>query len=203
MTGLLQSPTVRRLLAVLPLVLALLQAPAAVAGAGEARATAERLVAHAHSAMIDPALSEPERNARLRQAIAETFAFDVWERFILLGKEGLLTEAQRAEFRSLLPGYVAGLYRDRFAEGLEAKPRIEDVRQVREDYLVRARIPRPETGPLPVDWRIRDFGARGHLVADVMVGGVSFLLMKRDELTGVLEQQGPQRLLEVMRSRSI
>lgn len=192
-----------RFLTILFLALALFVPDPARAAAPEARAVAERLVNEAHAALADPAMAEPARNAQLRSVIADTFAFDVWERFILGDRAGQFDQAQLAEFRSLLPGYVANLYRRQFGRGLEAKPEIEDVRQIRRDFLVRARIPRAEGDPLPVDWRIRDFGGRGHLVADVMLGGVSFLVLKRDEFTSILDRQGVEGLLDVMRRNAI
>lgn len=193
-----------RFLTMIGLALALaVAAPPTQAAAPEARAVAERLVNEAHSALADPAMPQGQRNAQLRGVIADTFAFDVWERFILSDRAGQLSEAELAEFRQLLPGYVANLYRRQFGKGLEAKPEIEDVRQIRRDFMVRAQIPRAEGSPLPVDWRIRDFGERGHLVADVMLGGVSFLVLKRDEFTSILDRQGPDGLLDVMRRNAI
>ncbi|MEO0823799.1 MAG: hypothetical protein AAF074_25750, partial [Pseudomonadota bacterium] len=45
--------------------------------------------------------------------------------------------AERAEFRALLPGFLADLYRKQFGKGLQAKPEIREVRPARRDFLVR------------------------------------------------------------------
>ncbi|MEL6575826.1 MAG: ABC transporter substrate-binding protein [Pseudomonadota bacterium] len=183
------------------LALLLAAAPAGAADPAAARATAEKLVEGAHAA-----LSGDEGAAaitELKATIDAAFAFDVWERFLLGSNADKLSEAERGEFRALLPGFLAQLYRDQFGKGLEGKPEIRDVTEVRRDLMVRAAIPRSNGKTLPVDWRIRDFGDRGHLVIDVMVGGASFLILKRDEFTALLEGGGPTALLEHMRQNSV
>lgn len=167
-----------------------------------ARQLAERLVEQAHGALADPGLDEAERRRRLREAVASSFAFDVWERFLLGERAAQFDDAQLAEFRSLLPAYLADLYRRQFGQGLESKPVIREVRPARTDSLVRAEIPRASGGPLPVDWRIRSFPDRGPLVIDVMVGGTSMLILKRDEFASVLQREGPEALLAHLRQRA-
>lgn len=165
--------------------------------------TAGRLVNGAYAALTDDGLADSERNSALRRTIDAAFAFEIWERFLLGDRAGELTDAQKEEFRQLLPGFIADLYRTQFGKGLQDKPRIEDVRKARRDMLVRASIPRANGKILPVDWRIRDFGERGHLVIDIMVGGTSFLILKRDEFLSIIDRQGPEALLAYLREHSI
>ncbi len=182
---------------------ACLAAPAGAATPEAARATAEELVEEAHGALADPALSEAEKNARLKEAVDEAFAFDVWERFLLGERIEEFSEEERTAFREKLPGFLAHLYRSQFGKGLEAKPEITGMREARNDVLVSAGIPRANGRTLPVDWRIRDFGERGHLVIDVMVGGVSFLVLKREEFAEILRTRGPEGLLAYMEENSL
>ncbi len=184
--------------------LALAPGPAgAEADPEAARATAEALVEGAHGALADPDLAPEARDGRLKAAVADAFAFDIWERFLLGDRAEALTEAERAEFRARLPGFLAHLYKSQFGKGLEAKPEIRETRPVRSDILVSAGIPRANDKMLPVDWRIRDFGARGHLVIDVMVGGVSFLVLKREEFGEILKERGAEGLLAFMKENSL
>ncbi len=185
------------------LLAALWAQPAPAADAVAAETTAEALVDGAHGALADANLSEAERNARLRAAVSEAFAFDVWERFLLGDRAEALSDAERTAFRDALPGFLAHLYKTQFGKGLEAKPEIGGVREARRDLLVSASIPRANGRALPVDWRIRDFGARGHLVIDVMVGGVSFLVLKREEFAEILKERGPDGLLSFMAKNSL
>lgn len=162
-------------------------------------AVARALLMETHGAMAAEGLGEAERFARVKQAVAEAFAFELWERFLVGDRE--LTAEERETFRELLPGFLARLYADQFAKGLAGEPEILGAREVRRDVLVEARMPRAEAPPLPVDYRLREIEGRGPLVIDVMVGGVSFLLLKRDEFRALIEKEGVAGLLGFMRER--
>ncbi|MEM6487736.1 MAG: ABC transporter substrate-binding protein [Pseudomonadota bacterium] len=168
-----------------------------------ARATASTLVAAAHTALSDTARPEAERLADLQAAIDSTFAFDIWRRFLLDDATQTMTDAQRTEVESLLPGFLANLYRTQFSRGLNEAPALGDTRPVRRDIMVAVRFPRANGETLPTEWRIRDFGERGHLVIDVMVGGASFLQLKRDEFTAILRDGGSDALIAHMRANAI
>jgi phospholipid transport system substrate-binding protein len=161
-------------------------------------AVARTLLMATHGAMAAEGLGEAERFTRVKQAVAEAFAFDIWERFLVGDRE--LTEAERETFRALLPGFLARLYADQFAKGLAGEPEILGAREVRRDVLVEARMPRAAAPPLPVDYRLRAIEGRGPQVIDVMVGGVSFLLLKRDEFKALIEKDGVEGLLSFMRA---
>jgi len=191
-----------RLLAAI-LFAAALALPAAAAEREAALETARTLVEGAHGALTAEGLDAAARDSRLKETIAEAFAFDIWERFLLGDRAESLNEEQRTAFRALLPGFLADLYKRQFGKGLEEKPEIRETRPARRDILVRAAIPREDADPLPVDWRIREFAERGHLVIDVMVGGISFLVLKREEFAALLEREGPEALLRHMRANSL
>lgn len=166
-----------------------------------ARTVAATLVEGAHAAMSDTAVDPVARATALKQAISTAFAFDIWERFLVGDRN--LDAASLEEFRSLLPGFLAKLYWDQFGKGLEAAPMIGESRTVRRDVMVAAAIPRADGKPLPVEYRVREFPDRGPLVIDVMVGGISFLVLKREEFSALIDQGGAARLLAYMRENSI
>jgi len=185
--------------------LAILMA-AAPARAGEtearaARAVAETLLQGSYDAMTAADLDGSARLARLTGVGARAFAFDSWER-VLVGDRGL-TPAQLDEFRGLLPGFLARLYADRFGKGLEAAPEISGTRSVRRDVMVAAAIPRANGKSLPVECRVRAFADRGPLVIDIMVGGISFLVLKRDEFKALIDDRGIDGLLAYMRENAV
>jgi ABC-type transporter MlaC component len=178
---------------------ALISAAPAAAGEAEeqaALAVTRTLVSEAHAAMTASGLDASARFARLKQVISDSFAFDIWERFLVGDRD--LTPAQLNEFRGLLPGFLARLYANQFGKGLEAAPAISGARAVREDIMVAAEIPRATGKALPVDYRVREFGERGPLVIDVMVAGISFLVLKRDEFKGLIDSRGIDGLLDFM-----
>lgn len=155
--------------------------------------TARLLVQKAHGALANGGLSEKQRFSRLESAVRQTFAFSVWETF-LLGKNAKdLNSKQRSQFRKLLPKYLARLYMNQFGKGLRNKPEIGSAKTVRKDVLVRAQIPRANGSNLPVDWRLRRVSGRARII-DFMVGGTSFLVLKRAEFNSVIKRSGPDQL---------
>lgn len=166
---------------------------AQTSGERAAMKTANVLVKKAHGALANSGLSEGQRLSRLESAVRQTFAFSVWETFLLGKNAKLLSRKQRSQFRRLLPKYLAKLYMNQFGKGLRNKPEIGAAKTVRKDVLVRARIPRSNGGSLPVDWRLRRVKG-GYRVIDFMVGGTSFLVLKRAEFNSVIKRAGPDKL---------
>ena len=68
--------------------------------------------------------------------------------------------------------------------------------------MVAAAIPRANGKSLPVEYRVREFAGRGALVIDVMVGGISFLVLKRDEFKALIKARGIDGLLAYMRENA-
>ena len=176
--------------------------PAVHAAAAEkedrAVAATEQLLTDAHAA-----LTGAGGDAALREAIDRAFAFDVWERFLIENREGEFTPEQRERFRALLPGYLAYLYQNQFDRGLDTPPAVGAAKPARNDVLVSATFKRANGADLPVEWRIREFPEQGPQVIDVMVGGTSFLLLKRDEFTAIIDDRGAEGLLDHMEQHSL
>ena len=173
--------------------------PAAAAEKEErALAATEQLLAEAHAA-----LTGAGGDAALRQAIDNAFAFDVWERFLIESRAEAFTPEQRERFRELLPGFLAYLYQNQFDKGLDTPPTLGQAKPARNDVLVSATFKRANGRDLPVDWRLREFPNEGPQVIDVMVGGTSFLLLKRDEFAAIIDKSGAEGLLAYMQQHSL
>ena len=142
-------------------------------------------------------------DAALRQAIENAFDFDIWERFLIENRADKFTPEQKAKFRELLPGYLAYLYHQQFDKGLDTPPTLGEAKPARKDVLVSAKFKRANGQDLPVDWRLREMPNHGPQVIDVMVGGTSFLLLKRDEFAAIVDKQGADGLLEYMQQHSL
>ncbi len=180
--------------------LALALALPAAAAEKESRAleATERLLSDAHAA-----LTGTGGDAALRQAIDRAFAFDVWERFLIENRADEFTPDERERFRALLPGYLAYLYRNQFDRGLDTPPAVGEAKPARSDVLVSATFKRANGGDLPVDWRLREVPEQGMQVIDVMVGGTSFLLLKREEFAAIVDKSGAEGLLDFMEQHSL
>jgi ABC-type transporter MlaC component len=163
----------------------------------QALAKTQTLLTEAHTALTS------NSNAELRRAIDDAFAFEVWERFLIENRADAFTPEQRERFRELLPGYLAYLYHNQFDKGLDTPPTLGEAKPARSDVLVSAKFKRANGQDLPVDWRLRDFPNEGPQVIDVMVGGTSFLLLKRDEFASIIDKRGADGLLEYMQQHSL
>ena len=171
-----------------------------LAGDRESRATSvvQVLLADAHRAQAS------DTNApALRGAVSSAFAFDIWERFLIEDHASQFTAQQRQQFTAMLPGFLAHLYQQQFSRGLDQAPVVGHSRKVRRDTMVASQFPRRTGGTLKVEWRVRDIPDRGSRVIDVMVGGTSFLLLKREEFGNIISRDGPQGLLDHMRKNSL
>lgn len=161
-----------------------------------ARATTQQLVTTANVALTG------SDNAGLRSAIQNAFDFDVWERFLTEPRADQFSPEQRERFRQLLPGYLAYLYSEQFDRGMATPPIVGEVKPARKDMLVSATFKRANGRDLPVQWRLRETGGQPRVI-DVMVGGTSFLLLKRDEFTSMIDRGGVDALLSHMQQNSL
>ncbi len=163
----------------------------------DALAVTEKLLNGAHDV-----LASGGGGPALRNVISGAFAFDIWERYLIDQRKDAFNTDQRREFKSLLPGFMAFLYHKQFDKGLNQAPALGDARKVRRDVMVGSTFQRVGGGNLPVDWRLRHFPDRGARVIDIMVAGTSFLVLKREEFTAIIDNGGADAVLTHMRQNS-
>lgn len=161
-----------------------------------ARAVTQELLSRANQALATG------DNAALRDAIGDAFDFDVWVRFLTAPRADRFKPDELAGFRVLLPGYLAYLYSEQFDRGLATPPEVGEARPARGDVLVSATFQRANGDDLPVEWRLRGT-PDGPRVIDVMVGGTSFLLLKRAEFLSIIDRGGVGSLLTFMENHAL
>ena len=138
--------------------------------------------------------------AELPTAIMPYFDFDWWTEFLIKSRRKQFTQDQFRQVRQMMPGYIAHLYHQRFSDGLDRQPSVQGSRPVSRSVLVETRFYR-SSGKLEVKWRVRDRRRRAQ-VYDIMVGGISFVLMTRDEFVAIIDRSGPQGLISYLESVS-
>ena len=138
--------------------------------------------------------------AQLPSAIMPYFDFDWWTEFLIKTRRDRFTQDQFGRVRQLMPGYIAHLYHKRFSDGLDRQPSVHGSRSVNRSVLVETQFYRAG-GKLEVKWRVRDRSRRAQ-VYDIMVGGISFVLMTRDEFVAIVDRSGPQGLISYLESVS-
>lgn len=138
----------------------------------------------------------------LQDAISPYFAFELWGRFLIQPRKDVLNIKQQRAVRQLLPGFMAHLYYAQFSKGFDQSPSVNGARSVRKDMMVSSGFPRSNGSTLEVEWRVRDFHNDEARVIDIMVGGTSFALLKREEFTAIIDRDGPDGLIEYLRRNS-
>ena len=191
--------TLHRVILASVLALSCLLPQIASAGDKHARAleTVSRLLNDAHQTVTTHGAQ------RLPDAISPYFAFEIWGRFLIQPRKDVFNPKQRHAFRRLLPGFMAHLYHDQFAKGLDRPPQVGGTRKARRDVLVGSTFPRPNGGDLPVEWRVRQTRDGASRVIDIMVGGTSFMLLKREEFTAIVDRDGADGLLDYLRRNAL
>lgn len=158
--------------------------------------TVQKLFDDAHAAMSG-------RSGRdLPSAISPYLAFDYWARVLIQPRKEVFTPKQQRILLELLPGYFANLYHEQFSQGLNTKPKVGHTKRTRKDVLVSSKFPRTRGKPLPINWRVRTHRNGSSWVIDIVIGGTSFVLLKREEFTAIIDKHGPEGLLEYLRRNS-
>lgn len=141
--------------------------------------------------------------AYLPEAIKPYFHWDLWTRVLLKPRKDQLSKQHVRKIRQLLPGYIAYLYHDRFAGKMRARPRVIETRSIRRDIGVVTEFQMTNGKTMSIRWRIRWHKGNGPGNADFIYGGVSFMLLTRDEFTAVIDRGGPEALIDYLHRKSL
>ena len=170
-------------------------APAATVDAkAEARAFATSLTARATTALTSKK-PKAEQLADFRVVLTDALALDIIGKFILGERRKTMTPAQIARYDAALPKYLTKLYAEQFAPIVGKPLEVVDARQIGKDVLVRSRLSRAGGAPVNIDWRVRKLKNGETRAVDIMVSGVSIMLVKREEFSGFIAQKGVDALL--------
>lgn len=161
------------------------------------------LGAQAISVLRQPGQSIERREAIFRSMLARKFALGFIGRFALARHWASLSADQQEEYISLFSEYVLSVYASMLGGYVDEQFQVLGVTEAgQHDMLVSSRITGGGREPIRVDWRLRMIDARP-LIIDVVVGGVSMSITQREEYSAVLQRDGVQGLLEVLRARTL
>lgn len=157
---------------------------------------AKSLTSRATEALTDKALSEKEQLEKFEAVLTEALALDVIGRFMIGETRKTMTTDQSARYDSVFPRYLTALYAEQFAEIVGRPLEVVDSKALNSrDVVVRTRFTRAEGAPINVDWRIRKLNSGEHKAIDIIVSGVSIMLVKREEFAAFVAQNGVDALL--------
>lgn len=177
-------------------------AAAAPASAEDAGASVEDAVAFAKgltdkaTAALTSAKSDAEQMKDFQTVLAEGLALDLIGKFMIGDVRSSMNNAQVARYDAAFPPYLTRLYADQFAEIVGRPLNVIDAKPLgSRDVVVRTAFTRKEGPPINVDWRIRKLRSGEQKAIDIIVGGVSIMLVKREEFSAFIAQNGVDALI--------
>ncbi len=137
-----------------------------------------------------------EKLADFQMVLSEALALDVIGKFMMGETYKALSEEQRARYDAVFPEYITRQYADQFADIVGRPLEVSDAKPFgKKDVIVRTQFTRTDASPVPVDWRVRRLKSGEQKMIDIIVNGVSIMLVKREEFSAFLAQNDVDALL--------
>lgn len=165
------------------------------ASIGDAVAFAKDLTSKATVALTS-SKPEPEQLAEFQTVLGEGLALDVIGKFMIGDIRKSMTPAQLARYDAAFPPYLTRLYAEQFADIVGRPLEVIDAKALgARDVIVRTQFTRSDGPPINVDWRIRKLRSGEQKAIDIIVGGVSIMLVKREEFSAFISQNSVDALI--------
>lgn len=160
-------------------------------------AFARTMTADATEALTDATVDDMDRLANFRAVLADGMALDVIGRFMIGETRKSMSEEQLARYEELFPPYITRQYAEQFEEIVGKPLEVVDAKSIgARDVIVRTRFDRVDGAPIMVDWRVRKLRSGEHKAIDIIVSGVSIMLVKREEFSSFITANGVDALLD-------
>ncbi len=159
-------------------------------------AFAEALTADATTTLTDETATEAEKLSRFQGILAEGLALEVIGKFMIGEHRKTMSEEQINRYKAIFPDYITRLYAEQFQD-IVGRPLvvIEAKTFGSRDVVVRTRFDRTDGEPITVDWRVRKLRSGSLKMIDIIVRGVSIMLVKREEFSAFIAANGVDALI--------
>lgn len=168
----------------------------------EASASVEEAVAFAQgltdkaTAALTSSKSAAEQLVDFQAVLGEGLALDLIGKFMIGDVRKSMSEAQIARYDAAFPPYLTKLYADQFAEIVGRPLTVIDSKALgARDVIVRTQFTRSDGPPINVDWRVRKLRSGEQKAIDIIVSGVSIMLVKREEFSAFIAQNSVDALI--------
>ncbi len=160
-------------------------------------AFAKALSADATVALTDETASDAEKLANFQTVLADGLALETIGKFMLGESRRKMTEEQTVRYEKIFPDYITKQYAEQFDEIVGKPLEVKDAKEIgRRDVIVRTQFERKDDSPILVDWRVRQLKSGDHKGIDIIVQGVSIMLVKREEFSAFIATNGIDALLD-------
>ncbi len=144
---------------------------------------------------LTSAKPKAEQLADFQQVLGKGLALDVIGKFMIGETRKSMTPEQVARYDAAFPPYLTKLYADQFAQIVGRPLAVVDAKALGRDVIVRTQFNRKEGAPINVDWRVRALKSGERKAVDIIVSGVSIMLVKREEFSAFIAQAGVDALI--------
>ena len=164
-----------------------------------AKEYAKTLTENATAALTNEAASEAEKLAAFQQVLADGLALDVIGKFMLGESRKVMSQEQLDRYYTVFPQYITKQYADQFSEIVGRPLEITDAKALgKRDVIVRTQFERKDGSPVLVDWRVRRLRSGEQKAIDIIVSGVSVMLVKREEFSSFIALNSIDALLDTL-----
>ncbi|MFZ5836628.1 MAG: MlaC/ttg2D family ABC transporter substrate-binding protein [Pseudomonadota bacterium] len=161
------------------------------------------LGAQAINVLQRPGQTIEQREAIFRNILSQKFALEFIGRFVLGRHWQSFSADQREDYLALFSEFVLSAYASNLGGYADEKFQVLGVIEAgQQDMIVNSRITGSGREAIQVDWRVRRIDAQPQII-DVAVGGISMSITQREEFSALIQRDGVQGLLEVLRARTL
>lgn len=141
--------------------------------------------------------SEAEKLADFQAVLADGMALDVIGKFMIGDAKKTMSDEQLARYDAVFPDYLTKLYAEQFKDIVGKPLEVLEAKELgARDVIVRTKFDRAEGAPIMVDWRVRQLRSGERKAIDIIVQGVSIMLVKREEFSSFIATNGVDALLD-------
>ena len=194
--------SIRRLIVLVMLVAVLGAAGTARAAVEDAVIFINQLGNQAIKTLRATDLTLDQRESRFRSLLNRGFDLDFIGRFVLGRYWRVATADQKSDYIALYGEYLLQTYSARLGGYTDESFSVIGARRANDkDIVVSTRLVRPSGMEIAADWRVRVFDGKFRII-DVMVEGISMAVTQRSEFAAVVQRDGIEGLLAILRART-
>jgi phospholipid transport system substrate-binding protein len=169
--------------------------------AGDPEVFIEQLASQAIKVLSSPNGSLEEREDKFRTLLRNDFAMQDIGRFVVGTYWRRMNPEQRAEYLNLFSEWVLKTYSIRLGgySGEQFKV-LSTTPAGQHDVLVKTRIDKTSGNGFNASWRVRKIDG-GYKIIDIYVEGVSMAITQRSEFESILQRQGIDGLIGMLKDK--
>lgn len=146
---------------------------------------------------------EAEQLADFQKVLADGMALEVIGKFMIGDTRKTMSEDQLARYDAVFPDYLTKLYAEQFKDIVGKPLEVVEAKALgAKDVIVRTKFIRKDGGPIMVDWRVRELKSGERKAIDIIVQGVSIMLVKREEFSSFIASNSVDALLARLESEA-